>query len=327
MKRIFTFFYFISVSSVLMFSQVTLTKASHGFEAGMIHETVSVGYCAPGNAGIGQVWDFSAVNPAEKTQATYSGLEDNFDAGNIKAVRDDGISFFFMNNENVNEYWGYSIGNQTFKLTQPVIKTKYPQEYGTHFDGVFSGVVKNGDSEKPIEGKYSTFVDAAGTLILPNDISLQAIRVKTTVETYNNLQVKYLWYAQSERLPVFVTFEDYAINTDGTMKLTFSDSHLNLGVKRTPTGIDNLGKIDYKILQNPFKEEISMTYYLPNTEDVTIDLLNASGVKIANLVSGKKSGSQVFTQNVASYTPTAGVYLLKLKFGDKVYTEKLVKTY
>jgi hypothetical protein len=327
MKRIFTFFYFISVSSVLMFSQVTLTKASHGLLAGLSHETVSVGYIEPGDAGLGKIWDFSAVNPLKTSKSNYSDLEDNFDSGNIKATRSDGISFFFMNTNDVNEYWGYQIGASSLKLTQPIIKTKYPEKFGTNFNGVFSGVMNTSGIEKKIDGTYSTTADAEGTVLLPNDISLKALRVKTTVEIDNNLQVKYLWYAQSERLPIFVTFEEYQINADGSAKLINAESHLNLGVQRSSTGIANLGDINFKILKNPFKEEISITYYLPDTEDVTIDLLNASGVKIANLVSGKKSGSQVFTQNVAAYTSAAGVYLLKLKFGDKVYTEKLVKTY
>ncbi|MDR1763136.1 MAG: T9SS type A sorting domain-containing protein [Dysgonamonadaceae bacterium] len=332
MKQIFTLLFFVAGSVSMLFSQVRMTKETHGFVSGMSHNCVMVDYQQPGQAGKGQTWDFSAVKVQEDVeQQSFSELKTDFDAGNIKAERNDGFSFYFLNNENVNEYWGFDNGSVSLRLTQPIVKTRYPQEFGTNFNGNFAGVVTYSNATtREFSGKYSTEVDGAGTLILPGSISLQTIRVKTTVEYGNLYEVKYLWYSQNERLPLFVTFEEYTVGADGTKTPVFTQSNMNVNIDRNPgnvTGIANLGGNSYKILENPFKSEISLTYSLAEPQSVTIELLSASGAKIATLVSDpQQSGSHTVSKNVSALAP-AGVYLLKLKFGDRTYTEKVVKTY
>jgi hypothetical protein len=333
MKRFFTFL-FIAFSSVSFLSaQVTLTKASHGFTSGQNHKCQEVEYQAPGNAGTNLVWNFSQVVFAAKAPASDSNIEENFDGGNIKAVRDDGCTFFFNVTERGNEYVGYQAGNTTFRLTEPIVKTKYPQTFNTQFEGKFYGTIttEGSDNVRRVEGSYSTHADALGTIILPEGVSFPALRVRTTEVRGTYELVKYLWYAQEVRYPIFVTIEEYGIGDNGAKTLRSGNSFLNIEINETTkstTGIPDLTAAAYKVFPNPFKDVIQLRYSLPEKTNVTIALYSSNGTKLTTLVSGKaQSGDNFVSQNVAKYTASPGIYLLKIQLGDKVYNEKLVKAY
>ena len=206
MKRFFTFLLIAFGSVSLLFSQVTITKATHGFSGGQIHDGCIVTYQQPGAEGENIIWDFSNVERLGNALFT-SDIEDNFDGGNIKAVRDDGCTFFFNITDKGNEYVGYEIGNHKLLLDKPVQKTVYPQKFNTRFSGNFSGNIfaEGSDKATRVEGTYSTHADAWGTLFLPDGVSLQALRVRTTEASGSRELVKYLWYTQETRYPVFVT--------------------------------------------------------------------------------------------------------------------------
>lgn len=334
MKRFFTFLLIaFSGASLLCAQQVTLTKATHGFSSGQSHDCLAVEYQAPGNAGTNLVWDFSQVVFEDKAPASNSNLEANFDGGNIKALRNDGCTFFFNVTEKGNEYVGYQVGNSTLRLTEPILKTKYPQSFNTQFEGKFQGTIttEGSDYVRRVEGSYSTHADALGTIILPDGASLPVLRVKTTEGGGAYELVKYLWYAQDVRYPVFVTIEEYEIGANNTKTFRGGSSFLNIKldkVSKSATGIPDLTATTYKVFPNPFKDEIQVSYYLSEKTNVTIALYSSNGTKLTTLVSGKvQNGDNFVSKNVAKYTQSPGIYLLKIQLGDKVYTEKIVKAY
>jgi hypothetical protein len=259
-----------------------------------------------------------------------STMDANFAGNNVKAVRDDGCSFFFNTTDKGNEYLGYQVGKTSFKLTEPILKTQYPQKYNTQFSGKYSGIVtvEGSDRTIQIEGYYSTHADATGTIILPGNISAPALRVRTTEGTDSYELVKYLWYTQDDKYPVFVTMEDYAIDKDvRTLKKT--SSFLNTQAK-SPTGLKNFtgGALAYQVFPNPFINEIQLSYSLPEKTNVTIELYSSTGTRLTTLLANKQqSGNNSISQNVAKYTSVPGVYLLKIQLGNKIYTEKLVKAH
>jgi hypothetical protein len=327
MKRFFTFLLIIFCSVPMLFSQVKLTKTTHGFISGMEHQGQTVEYQDPGLSGNSVIWDYSKITIPETIEKSFSDLETNYNEGNIKVARNDGCSFFFNNTEESNEFWGYESKNGKLILTQPIVKTKYPQEYGTQFDGFYSGTLSLDENHsRTIEGTYSTHADATGTIILPGNLKLPVLRVKTTQTDASWELVKYLWYAQNEKLPVFVTMEEYIIGNDGTGKLTSKRSFLNTNVNKSPTGISAIGEVSYKVLQNPFKDEVQLSYTISGEANVNIDLYASNGAKIATLISNQvQSGSLSIAKDVTSVASVPGIYFLKIKIGDKVYTEKLIK--
>ncbi|GHV07556.1 hypothetical protein FACS1894160_0340 [Bacteroidia bacterium] len=332
MKRFFTFLLISAFGLPVLFAQVKLTKETHGFLSGDDHECRKVNLQDPGKAGQNIVWDYSQAVLLEDVSNSHSDIEANFDGeGNVKAVRNDNINFFFKITANANEYWGYKVGNTTYKLVEPIVKTKYPQEYGTQFDGKYSGIVliEGSDYSRPIDGTYSTHADATGTILLPNDVVLPALRVRTTESTGARELVKYLWYTQDVRFPIFVIFEDYSIDNDGAKTLTYTESFLNTNLKNL--GSANAVKqvadnVTYNVSPNPFTEEINLNYSLPEATKVNIELFDAKGAKIVTLVSNEvQTGAISVSKNVAQYTSAPGVYVLKIKIGNKTYTEKIVK--
>jgi hypothetical protein len=168
-----------------------------------------------------------------------------------------------------------------------------------------------------------------GIIILPGDESFSVIRVRTTEGSSTYERVKYLWYAQDVRLPLFVILEDYSISKDGTKKLVGTQSFLNTQAK-SPTSIQSplADTFSYQVFPNPFKGELQFTYSLSEPAFVTAVLLTSDGAQLVTLVSGQQeSGQHSIVNDVSKYTQLPGVYLLKITVGNKTFTEKLVKTY
>ena len=330
MKRFFTFLLIAFGATPLLYSQVTMTRASHGFFGGQNHECQAVKYQSPGESGKNCVWDFSKATTLDETKSTADLTEENTVLGVVQASRSDGCDFFFKTTENANEYWGYKVGKTSFQLTEPIVKTKYPQTYGTQFSGKYAGAitVEGSTYTCPVEGTYSTYADGIGTILLPNGVSLSALRVKTTEENPTFERVKYLWYAQTVRLPLFVTVEDYSIAPDGTKKQLIAQSFLNLQAKNPAVNQPQTDLFTYQVFPNPFRNEVQLTYSLPEKALVTIALYSSDGTKLTTLVSNQlQSGTQTVSRNVSKYVQLPGVYLLKITVGDKTYNEKLVKAY
>ena len=327
MKRFFTFLLSVLGTASLLYSQVTMTKASHGFFSQQNHECQVVRYQSPGESGKNCVWDFSKATPVDEAKSV-SDLSDEI--GAIKASRNDGCEFFFNNTENANEYLGYKSANARLQLTEPIVKTKYPQTYNTQFSGKYAGTyTKEGTNYVcQVEGKYSTHADAIGVIILPGDVSFPALRVKTTEGNAKFERVKYLWYAQEVRLPLFVTLEDYSIAADGTKKLVNSQSCLNTQVKNSAADQPLADTFSFQVFPNPFRDELQLTYSLPEKALVTIALYAPGGAKLAILAANQwQNGTQTISRDVSQYTQQPGVYLLKITVDDKTYTEKIVKAY
>ena len=332
MKRLFTFLFIAFGTMPLLFAQVKMTKATHGFLTGQNHECKTVQYQLPGDAGENRVWDYSKATVLE-APASVANLEENFTESNVKASRDDGCEFFFNITEKANEYWGYKAGNVKLQLTEPIVKTKYPQTYNSQFSGKYEGVitVEGSDYSRSVSGTYSTHADAAGVIVLPDELALPALRVKTTEGNDSYELVKYLWYAQGIRLPIFVTMEEYAVASDGIRTLRKAHSYWNAQATiEAQAPAENQGLLNdfsYNVFPNPFQNEIQLSYSLPEKTQVTVELYGPGGTKLVTLVSQTQNGNQTISKNVSKYAKLPGVYLLKITVGNNTYTEKLVKAY
>ena len=330
MKRFFTFL-FITIGVIpLLYSQVTMTKASHGFSSGLNHETQAVEYQSPGESGKNCVWDFSKATFLEDEKSVANLSEKLYGQGTIKADQDNGYEYFFNTTEYSNEYWGYVAGDTKYQLTEPIVKTKYPQTFNTQFSGKFAGkvTVEGSNYVRKVEGTYSTHADGIGTIILPGDVSLPALRVRTTEGFSGFERVKYLWYTQNISLPVFVTLEDYSIASDGTKELLTSKSVINTQAKNHVVTKNLTDNFTYQVYPNPFRDNVQLTYFLPEKALVTVELYASGGTKLVTLISNQEqSGTQTLSRDLSRYTQQPGVYLIKITVGDNTYIEKLVKAY
>ncbi len=78
---------------------------------------------------------------------------------------------------------------------------------------------------------------------------------------------------------------------------------------------------------NPFASEIQLSFMLAQPEVVEIELINALGqlVQPVQREQHNGGGTQVFTFHAATDLPT-GIYLLRVKCGDKIWTRELAKS-
>lgn len=337
MKRILSLLTIVLCSVTIMYSQVTITKASHGFTNDDRHETAAVDYQEPGPGGQNLVWDYSQLVLPETAATDYqSYMQDNRNESNIAAKRSDDVTFFFDITEKGNDYIGYETENQKLILSQPMVKTLYPQSFGKYFEGSFTGEIVNKTSGNttPVSGINSTHADATGTLILPDGNTFEALRVHTTermeYQNYAYVTEKYLWYAQSVKYPLFVTMKSYTETSDGKVYQGSSKSFVSVGytqAPQAPTAIKAIaGDVTCRITPNPFSNAIEMSYYLPEATKVTIELFNAAGAKVSTLLSNETQSGQVnLSRNLAEITNKTEVYILKLTFGNEVQTVKLIR--
>lgn len=332
MKRYFTFLFISCLSVALLQAQVTLTKETHGFATGVAHESQPIEYQAPGEGGTNMVWDFSSVKTTGEVNRSATDFSTDLSTGHIKAFRqDDQVAFWYNISELGNEYLGYEGRNHKMLFTKPLMKTMYPQSFGTYFEGTFEGEYTSNSTSYPISGTYSTEGDATGTITLPSGETFSALRIHTTQLTEINgsgtFIEKYLWYAQDVRLPLFVSIQVYSVNKAGKKTLSTQESYYNPDTRSGSdvTAIDAVSAIAYKVFPNPFEGVIEMTYDLPQETAVTIDLFDTKGSKLTTLVSQTQTGSVAISKDVTRFTQKAGTYLLKIQFGDKTYTEKIVR--
>ena len=331
MKQFFTFLFISLCSIAVLQAQVTLTKETHGFIPGQVHESQPIKYQAPGESGKDIVWDFSKITDVTKVSKSATDFE-TIASGQIKAFRqNDQTTFLYNISELGNEYLGYETATSSLLFSKPLLKTMYPQTFGTYFEGEFEGEYLYATGSYPVTGTYSTHGDAMGTIILPSGESFPALRVHT-IQTTNisssssSIIEKYLWYTQDVRLPLFVSIQVYSINKNGNKLVSSQQSYFNPEViSKEVSGINLLNEISYKVFPNPFQGVIEVTYDLPQETKVDIELFDSKGTKLATLASQTQTGAVSLSKDVSRYTQIGGTYFLKLQFGDKVYTEKLIR--
>jgi len=337
MKQIFTFLLVAFVSINTTYAQIKLTKESHGFRSGDEHACQILEYKAPGEAGVNVVWDFSDV--VQKENIGISTIEDlSGSLYNKGVLRNDGVKFLYNITEDQVEYRGYEKENHQYIYTLPIVKIRFPQSYGTFFEGAFAGdMLVKGQKAGDIAGTYSTYVDGEGTILLPNGEKLPVVRVKTTKETtkwgpLTNTQevIKYLWYAQDIRYPVFVSMETAYYNSKGQRIVLENSSYLNTNLQRENKlrSTVDLNAIDAnftcKVSPNPFREQLNVQYNLGKQATVSIELFNTQGAKVAVLLPSQvQQGMHTINYNTVAFTK--GIYFLRFTVGGKAHIEKLIK--
>lgn len=337
----------IFVSTVL--GQVTLTFRNNGLVPGDSSRTQEITYIDPGNAGENQLWDFSGIRNTSKT--TYCGVKsdpafsvkDNGGSGMI--LSEDGYDHTLISSENEYEETGYinTARHQTMVCSDPVVKMKYPFPFGRTFSDAFTGVESYNEKNKVSqEGTYSVTADAYGTLILPDRILKNTLRLKTVMQSLHtgkcgstqSLVVKYYWYAPGYRYPVLMTgttenkygIKDPVIFKHAWLNLdqrSFGSPAEDAGVNSQP-GPEGNAVI---VFPNPFGEQATYHYFIREQVPVMVELYDMSG-KFSICVEKKQlrtEGLHTGTIRPADLGLTPGIYYLRFTLDKEVVVDKVVK--
>jgi len=332
----------ITISLILIFqaqAQITLTYENHALQSNVLHSTQYVENVAQGPDGANQIWDFTdfACNKIKTTEllsAENTKNYNNFPSANL-AITDDDNFFYFNVNKNVNEYLGLITPDAIISFDKPIIKMVYPFTYGDEVSGDFAGEgLYYGDVISNIYGDYTVKADAYGTLLLPNNVSIQnVLRVKsvnhifeTVCQTTEFINEKYLWYSEDNRLPIMVVVIDKKI-VGGVETLTnygyYSEDAFETNLEQTNT---NISEFSVKTYPNPFTDFINVSYDIDTETNVTVEIYNPIGQKIETLVDNQiQEGYQLINYNVNNKSFAIGSYYVRIQIGENIIMKKMIK--
>ena len=219
MKKLFTLS-ILFIVSIGLFAQTSLTFKNNGLSIGDSNTSQEIQYLDPGNTGTGQTWDFTNLIYTGKSPVSSILIPPvqkltGIGSTNI-LLNDNGYDYFMKSSENQLEELGYV--NKELKInlvySDPVIKMKYPFSYGAMFSDHFIGVAFANDSNRiDFFGDCFVNADATGTMILPDRIVENTLRVKSVKKGIQinmcgkvdvNI-VRYSWYADGYRYPILTT--------------------------------------------------------------------------------------------------------------------------
>jgi hypothetical protein len=311
-------------------AQPAITFAKHGLRVGDVHKTLRVANVEPGVTGANVTWDFSASVP---TGNVFDEALESAD-GRVAVRNSNNVVFQFDVTPYGNDYYGYAINGYSVVYEKPILKTRYPFAYLDQHSGEYTGYVEQGASKVAITGTYSSEVDGSGTLKLPNGVTFNnALRVKTTEvqkhDGYTLSEVKYLWYTQQLRYPVFVIINNGTEHANG-QKSTSTSTHISVAaLEALPAEPElvqpeaALPEVVHSVYPNPVITETTISYTLPADATVSVAVYNLSGACVRKLAVNEPQAAGVHTYTFAP--ETAGVYFVRFALGDKVYVEQIVK--
>jgi len=357
MKTIFYTFLLFFLPTVL-FAQTSLTFSNNGLVVGDSYTFREIQFPDPGNSGSKQIWDFTGIQYTGKSQiSNMQSAADPKLAGAADynlSLSENGYDFFMNANANMVEECGYE--NTSLKMTlaysDPVVKMKYPFSYGEQFSDHFIGVAFYNETSKiDFFGDHVVTADGYGTLILPDGIFENTLRVKSVKK---GLQInmcgmtdvnvtKYNWYVSGFRYPVMsLTIAENQPN-GGTLQITkmaFTNTQQQNQIKSsslTETKVSaSQATSDNKVIKqdvtvtispNPFVDKLNYNYFLSEPMPVSLELYSVTGKGNGWLVKSQIQpvGLHTGELNAVMYSLSQGVYFLRFTFDKQVVICKVVK--
>jgi len=332
------------------FAQNSLTYTKNSLVVGDSNEFREIQYVEPGNSGSDRIWDFSKIQYSDKKPiGRISNISSQELAGvgpyNI-LLSENGYEYYFFFTEDGFEERGFA--NQEKELSMiysdPILKMKYPFSFGQQFTDKYAGIAMFQKNFRiDITGDYTVNADAFGTLILPDRVVKNTLRVKivkTGLErnmcgsTETNT-VRYLWYAAGYRYPIMnIGVMEY--QKSGQLPTVTRTASVNLNQKSENDGITDVDPVNYQaddtdvsviLFPNPFTDKLTYNYFLRKSLPVTIDIYDMMGKISVRLVKNQLQGEGLHTGVLdgVTYGLTPGVYYFRFTFDKKVIVSKVIK--
>jgi len=339
-------FLLMCIIPLLSHAQPIMTYDSHGLKPNTANIMRLVEFASPGDAGTQVVWDFKHALPVQGHPDNKESLTQD-GSRNILVTNPQGVKFSHTCNYQANIYNGFYADNHSIIFDQPIKKVVYPFTYGDKLSGIFSGRIayQGSNMEFSRTGTYSTEADAVGTLVMPSGQVLEKVlRLKTVEKFIDQLCssvevefVKYLWYIEEYRYPVFVISDmiyNYP-NKEAVVKRKAYVTTANLyqakdqpiyesevqDVNMNDKQID----VEHTVYPNPYNELLHIVYTLNKPTTVNISLYSLSGILVNEIVRDKVQNGAQHIHYTPRHNERTGTYYLRLQFDDKVYVRALIK--
>ncbi|NJM15896.1 MAG: T9SS type A sorting domain-containing protein [Bacteroidales bacterium] len=299
-----------------------------------------INYVEPGAAGANQVWDFSGITPVNDfTGSLQTTMESEnpslFSAANVE-LNEFGNKFYFKLTKDALEQYGMVTASNDLVITydKPFKKMEYPFSYDQKIDGAFTGSYKLNNTDATLNGNYSVYADAYGTLMLPNDVEVEnTLRVKT-IKSYdrtytggqtNHIDITtYRWYASTERFPLLV-LTTIDVTSNGSTS-TSTQAAYRPKISATPTAVlaSELPESEFKVFPNPYRHSFEVTYVVKAEGSVDIAIYDLAGKRLHTLVNNETH--PIFNGTIgvepSKLNLTSGMYLVKATINGASASQK-----
>ncbi len=348
MKKIFLISILV-VTVVSLFAQISLNQKNNGLIPGETASVQETQFMEPGTSGANLIWDFSKLQstetkPAGQISTVPVKALNGVGAYNL-VLNEGGYEYFYNADENGFEEVGMISNDNEIVLvyTDPIRKMNYPFTYGSHIGDTYSAYSTFKETTRiDYSGEYTVDGDAFGTLILPDRVLKNTLRIKVArngMERYmcGSTEVhseRYLWYAAGYRYPVLtLSIVNYQIGGQAPVTTRKATLNVNQHVEtEVIAGLDPTQKPDQSdvsviLYPNPFNEKLTYNYYLRKDMSVSIDLFDITGKISAKLLKTQSQAEGLHTGEINSQTKdlNPGIYYLRFTFDNKVVTNKIVK--
>ncbi len=307
-----------------------------------------------GAPGGGNNWDFSGIIADSIATGTVldpadTPFAEDFSAANrvtFTEFEEDGVSasqYFYVNlgtDELVSlgfagssEFDGLMADTKsTYSPTQPTFSFPIELEATWSYEGVqmIETSFDGGSFTQQFEVSRTSEVDAYGTLILPNEISADALRIKEVTTTSSEIVPGFPFVSQSVSF-VFVTkngnflsvstdFEEVA-PVEGTIEGSLSWS-TSANISST-VDLEAQGFELHPPLTHPVSNSSLINYSLPNAENIRLSLFDMNGREVKVLASGQQPAG-AHRLNFERAELSGGVYFLSLQAKGGIMTQKVI---
>jgi hypothetical protein len=332
------------------FSQITLTHSKHALKPGDVQVMHKAEFVEPGPAGVGQIWNFSDLkfNGEEKNYMLDATTVEKYGAlpsATVAITAGGDYHGMFKITSTENDNVGHFGNDYHVVFTQPQRRMVYPFTYGNHYRSNFSGYgVYENNSTTDITGDYSFEADAYGTLILPNNVLANVLRVKHTLSRYEfarcffseTHQTRYLYYTDNQRYPVFSTVETMRINnsrdttwhrTAAINEFVHTKSNEDGNSQGDNENSQRLVRKEYihNVFPNPFNNEVRVNFVLEEKTNVAVEFYTLEGQKMRDICSKRLIEQGVYEFEYNTSTLPSGIYFVKFMFNDFAFVKQVIK--
>ncbi len=321
----------------MSFAQITISSNANAFKIGDTHEFILTSFSDEGPSGEKVIWDFTGLKPNGKNLVSKMLGVNTSDKSNLfpdanLILEEFGNQFFFkVNNEGMEQYGIVSACDVVTNFEQPLLKLKFPFKYGDRAISNYSGAKSSSNANSSTAGTCEIVADAYGTLLLPNNISIEnAIRVSQTrtFENSNQSEITYRWYAKGIRYPI-LTIIKYVSPEKSFIAQTALYAHTSeTGTGQIISSIEDFNTSkEVTMFPNPFKDGFTINYTLDNASKVSIDVYDISGKLVKTIFNSPKQekGTYNFSINSAENNLLQGVYYIRISMGNKCVTRKMIQ--
>jgi hypothetical protein len=220
----------------------------------------------------------------------------------------------------------------TIRNTPPQTVYPFPLAFETNWDYTYtSEVTQSGGTSSSTEYTVDAVVDGYGDVLI-GDVSIPVIRVKETETSelfgfeFTTVSVRFIDERGFEvanasvDIDVFSESDEYE-RASANIQLILSDDLITVSSETSPDIPTSVG-LDQNY-PNPFNPTTTNQYGLPNAGDVSLEVFDMTGRRVATLVNETKAaGWHNVTFDASSLA--SGMYIYRIQSGAFVTTRKLI---